>query len=81
MAKDARIPETVASAVMESLQESIIQTLKQKGGKVKLTGFGTFYKTHRKARNGRNPKTGEAIRIKAGDVVKFKAGKKLKTAV
>ena len=46
-----------------------------------LVGFGTFSKARRKARTGRNPQTGEAIKIKAHNVVKFKAGKKLKEAV
>ena len=46
-----------------------------------LVGFGTFLKTRRKARKGRNPQTGAPIKIKAANVVKFKAGKKLKDAV
>ena len=49
--------------------------------KVALVGFGTFSKVRRKARTGRNPQTGEAIKIKAANVVKFKVGKKLKDAV
>jgi len=57
------------------------QALKKKGGKVTLIGFGTFSKTRRKARKGRNSQTGETIKIKASTVVKFKAGKKLKEAV
>jgi DNA-binding protein HU-beta len=48
---------------------------------VTLVGFGTFAKVRRKARKGRNPQTGEAIKIKARNVVKFTAGKKLKSAV
>ncbi|MGD8835457.1 MAG: HU family DNA-binding protein, partial [Desulfobacteraceae bacterium] len=44
-------------------------------------GFGTFQKTRRKARKGRNPQTGEEIKIKARNVVKFKPGKKLKDAI
>ena len=46
-----------------------------------LVGFGTFSKVRRKARKGRNPQTGEAIKIKAKNVVKFKPGKKLQDAV
>ena len=48
---------------------------------VSLVGFGTFSKGRRKARKGRNPQTGEAIKIKASTVVKFKAGKNLKDAI
>ncbi|RLB80734.1 MAG: DNA-binding protein, partial [Deltaproteobacteria bacterium] len=44
-------------------------------------GFGTFSKVRHKARKGRNPQTGEAIKIKARNVVKFKAGKALKDAI
>jgi DNA-binding protein HU-beta len=46
-----------------------------------LVGFGTFSKVHRKACKSRNPQTGETIRIKATNVVKFKVGKALKDAV
>jgi DNA-binding protein HU-beta len=48
---------------------------------VKVVGFGTFNVSNRKARTGRNPKTGEAIMIKASNVPKFMAGKALKDAV
>lgn len=81
MAQDAGITKTAAGAAIESLIDAITKTLKQKDGKVTLTGLGTFSKSLRKARNGRNPQTGETIKIKASNVVKFKAGKKLKEAV
>ena len=42
-----------------------------------MVGFGTFAKVRRKARKGRNPQTGEFLKIKARNAVKFKAGKKL----
>ncbi|MFC1895247.1 HU family DNA-binding protein [Thermodesulfobacteriota bacterium] len=45
------------------------ETLKKKHGKVTLVGFGTFSKSHRKARKGRNPKTGDMIKVKAPNVV------------
>ena len=48
---------------------------------VSLVGFGTFKVVERKARKGRNPQTGETMKIKAKNVVKFKPGKKLKDAV
>ena len=81
MADDAGITKTAADAALKSFMEGVTKTLKQKDGKVTLVGFGTFYKTRRKARKGRNPQTGEEIKIKAANVVKFKAGKKLKDAL
>jgi len=53
----------------------------EKGKQVTLVGFGTFKVGKRAARNGRNPQTGAAIKIKASKVVKFRAGKALKDAV
>ncbi len=50
------------------------------GGSVSLVGFGTFSVSHRAARQGRNPATGESIQINASNVPKFKAGKALKAA-
>ena len=81
MAKDAGITKAAAGAVLDSFVSGVTKTLKKKGGKVTLVGFGTFSKTRRKARKGRNPQTGETIKIKAANVVKFKAGKQLKSAI
>jgi DNA-binding protein HU-beta len=81
MAKDAGISKVAAAAALDSFMEGVTKALKKKDGKVTLVGFGTFMKTRRKARKGRNPQTGEEIKIKATNVVKFKAGKKLKDAV
>ena len=81
MAKDAGITKTAAGKALESFIEGVTKALKKKDGKVTLVGFGTFSKSRRKARKGRNPQTGEVIKIKASNVVKFKAGKKLKDAV
>lgn len=81
MAQNAEITKTAAAAAIESLIGAITETLKKKDGKITLSGFGTFSKSRRKARNGRNPQTGETIKIKASNVVKFKPGKKLKEAV
>ena len=53
----------------------------RKGDEVTLVGFGTFYASSRSARTGRNPKTGEAVEIKAARVPKFRAGKALKDAI
>ncbi len=81
MATDAGISKAAAGKALESFIGGVTQALKKKGGKVTLIGFGTFSKTRRKARKGRNSQTGETIKIKASTVVKFKAGKKLKEAV
>jgi len=62
------------------LIEGIVKSVK-KGNKVALVGFGTFALAKRKARKGRNPRTGETISIKAAKVPKFSAGKAFKDAV
>ena len=81
MAKDAGISKTAANTALNSFTAAITKALKKKEGKVTLVGFGTFSKVRRKARKGRNPQTGEAIKIKASNSVKFKPGKALKDAV
>ena len=81
MASDAGITKAAAQTALESFIEGVTKALKKKDGKVTLVGFGTFSKVRRKARKGRNPQTGEAIKIKASNVVKFSPGKKLKNAV
>jgi DNA-binding protein HU-beta len=81
MAKDAGISKVAAQGALNSFMDSVAKTLKKKDGKVTLVGFGTFSKSRRKARKGRNPQTGEPIKIKASTVVKFKAGKKLKDSL
>jgi DNA-binding protein HU-beta len=53
----------------------------QSGDTVRIVGFGNFQVAHRKASNGRNPRTGEPIQIPASNIPKFKAGKALKEAV
>ena len=81
MAKDAEISKVAAGKALQSFMEGVTKALKKKDGKVTLVGFGTFSKVRRKARKGRNPQTGEDIKIKASNAVKFKAGKKLKDAI
>jgi len=81
MAQEASISKAQASAALSAFIESVKRTLKKKDGKLTLVGFGTFSKVRRKARKGRNPQTGEPIKIKACSVVKFKAGKGLRDAV
>jgi DNA-binding protein HU-beta len=69
-----------ARAAVDSLLSNILKALKKKED-VTLTGFGKFKAVKRKARNGRNPYTGEPIKIKASTGVKFVPGKALKDAV
>lgn len=69
-----------AEAALDSLLSTITTGLK-KGEKITLTGFGTFKVTKRKARTGRNPRTGEAIKIKARKTPQFTPGKMLKATV
>jgi len=81
MAKDTGTSKAKAGAALDSFMTNVTKALKAKDGKVTLVGFGTFTKVRRKARKGRNPQTGEPIKIKARNAVTFKAGKKLKEAV
>jgi len=81
IAEDASISRAAAGLALNSLVDSITKALKKKDGKVTLVGFGTFSKARRKARKGRNPQTGETIKIKASTTVRFKPGKALKDAV
>lgn len=80
MAKDAGVAKSVAGKSLESFIEGVTKSLK-KGNKVSLVGFGTFAVSKRKARKGRNPRTGETITIKAAKVPKFTAGKAFKEAI
>jgi DNA-binding protein HU-beta len=68
------------TGAIDTLLNAITKGLK-KDGEVKLVGFGVFKVMKRKARTGRNPKTGEAVKIPARKVVKFAPGKELKEAV
>ena len=69
-----------AGLALDAILAAIQKALK-KGGAVTLVGFGTFGVSKRKARKGRNPQTGEVIKIAAKKVPVFKAGKGLKAAV
>jgi len=80
VANDASITKAAAAKAIESLLGGIEKSLR-KGNKVTLVGFGTFGISKRKARTGRNPQTGEPIKINAKKVVRFKAGKALETSV
>jgi DNA-binding protein HU-beta len=76
VSKDSEITKHAAASAVDSFLDGIISSLKR-GQRVTLVGFGTFGITKRKARTGRNPQTGETIKIKAKKAVKFKAGKDL----
>lgn len=80
MAADAGITKTQAASALDSMMMHIRKTLK-KGDKVTLVGFGTYSVSRRAARTGRNPQTGKTIKIAAKNVVRFKAGKELSSAV
>ncbi len=69
-----------AGDVLDAVFEAITKALKKKQD-VRLVGFGTFSTSKRKAGKGRNPRTGEEIKIPASTTVRFKAGKGLKDAV
>lgn len=76
MAAGAGITKTQAKSALDSFTDAVGSELK-KGGRVALVGFGTFSVSKRQARDGRNPQTGKAIKIKAKNVAKFKAGSEL----
>lgn len=80
VAGDAGLSKADATKAVDAVLDNIAGSLSN-GGEVRLVGFGTFSVTHRKATTGRNPRTGEAIQIKASNQPKFKAGKALKDAV
>ena len=80
IAKNADISKAAATRALESTIGAVKSTLK-KGGSVSLVGFGTFAVGKRAARTGRNPRTGDAIKIKAAKVPKFRPGKALKDAL
>jgi DNA-binding protein HU-beta len=80
VASAAGLSRSEATKAVDGVLDAIQGTL-AKGGSVSLVGFGTFGVKARAARTGRNPRTGEAIQIKASNVPGFKAGKGLKDAV
>jgi DNA-binding protein HU-beta len=80
MADSAGITKSAAERALVGALDSITEAL-ESGDSVTLVGFGTFSVTKRKARDGRNPATGKAIKIPAKKVVKFKPGSKLAQTV
>jgi len=80
VAKNADLSKTKAAEAVDAVISAIKASLK-KGNEVRLVGFGTFSVAKRAATTGRNPRTGEPIKIPASKQPKFKAGKDLKEAV
>ena len=80
IAQDTGASKAGAAAAIESLLDGITKSLK-KGDSITFVGFGTFKTSQRKARTARNPQTGAAIKIPKRRVVRFSAGKALKSAV
>lgn len=80
IAGEAELSKADAGRALDATVKAITDALKG-GDSVTLVGFGTFAVTKRDARTGRNPRTGQTIRIKASKTPKFKAGKALRDAV
>lgn len=80
VAEKTKTTKTQSEQILDATLEAIQEALKD-GEEVKLVGFGTFTRTSRKARQGRNPKTGEAVKIPSAYIPKFKPGKDLKDAL
>ncbi|HNZ58755.1 MAG TPA: HU family DNA-binding protein [Syntrophorhabdaceae bacterium] len=80
IAADAKISKVAADKALKAFIDGVISALK-KDEKVMLVGFGTFSVSKRKARKGRNPRTGKEIKIPARNVPKFTAGKAFKEAI
>ena len=80
IANETGLSKKDSEAVVKAFVDVVTEELK-KGGKVQLVGFGTFEVSERAAREGRNPQTGESMKIEASKAPKFKAGKALKDAV
>ena len=80
MAEKSKLTKKDAELALKALIESVEESL-EKGEKVQLVGFGTFETRERAAREGRNPRTKEVIKIPAATVPVFKAGKEFKDKV
>ena len=80
IAEKAELSKKDADKALKAFTDIVAEELK-KGEKIQLVGFGTFEVSERAAREGRNPQTGEAMKIAASKAPKFKAGKALKDAL
>ncbi len=80
VAEKAELSKKDADAAVKAVFDAVAEALEQ-GDKVQLIGFGTFEVSERAAREGRNPRTGETMKIEASKMPRFKAGKALKDRV
>ena len=80
IAENADLTKADAARALDAMVEGVTKGLKETG-KVTLVGFGTFTAKERAAREGRNPQTGETVKIAARVVPGFKAGNKLKDSL
>jgi len=80
IAAETKMPKAQCENIVDCFMTNVKKTVK-KGDDVKLVGFGTFLKAKRKARIGRNPQTGKAIKIPAAWTPKFRAGSEFKALV
>ena len=80
VAENANLTKAQATEAVNCVLDTVRDSLKD-GDKAAILGFGTFSVTHKPARTGRNPRTGEAMQIKAKNVVKFKPGNDLAASV
>ena len=80
IAKETGLTKADASRALEAMMSGVVKGLKEEG-KVTLTGFCTYTAKNKEAKMGRNPKTGEAVKIPARVAVTIKAGSKLKEAL
>jgi DNA-binding protein HU-beta len=80
IAEESGVPKSEAQRHFEAFEEVVTEALKA-GEEVQITGFGKFSVKERKAREGRNPQTGEKLKIRASRVPSFSAGNALKEAV
>jgi DNA-binding protein HU-beta len=80
IAERAEVPKSQAQKHFDAFEEAVTNALKS-GEEVQVTGFGKFYVRDQKARDGRNPQTGEKMRILAQKVPSFRAGNSLKKSV
>lgn len=81
IAEKAKVTQTAASDILNTLFEEIPALLAGREDSIQVPGFGTFKVRKRAAREGRNPKTGAAIKIQATMVASFSAGNKFKIAI
>jgi len=80
MAKKAGISKKAAAAALNAFVKAIYDSLKKKGGKIRIADLGTFVVAHRKARTGVNPRTKAKIKIAAVNAPRFRASSALKKA-